>query len=692
VKRFIAYLFFSNLILLQIVFAAENAVINSQNLVSSAANLEHYRREEIKTFTAEQVQNLNFQSLEFMERIAFTGEHVDASGRLQFVNRAQANLILQEQQTNSVTSKSSLFLYDPNQLIGFCFGRAFFNQLNLLRHNVSEEAIRKVFLIGSIRIDVAGEAKTFTNHVATMVRTRNGEWLVLDDNIGQIVTLREWYQAWHPYLDPKVRIYFSDSRRFSANIGEIKLGNIDLPDFGLQIQNSEWGIQSEVHNPSFLKRVFKFISGVEDRSEINPLLYIGYRGYFSEIIRYFKMNPVSASNQFIARSQPQEFKAKILVQQEKKIPVRIVLTIDWEGRDLQENNLLAMNEFRVQLESFLGIQVSFVHFLSAAYFTKPGVNIMDVQSKLKLVIRPQDEIGIHDHMWKSLLEVSGVKYRDVRRFMETEPNPEILGDVGGSVDPLSYSLSERIAIIKKTKNILQQNGFNNVKTYRAAGWSLTPELMRQLPHLGIRVDSSMAPIEMFRTYFPPDSSIRQQAEKINVTTHYWNQIPYSVQTESGSLTLAPLLAMADYQPQNLDEIMLYLFEREADLRMLQEVNQEVSPITFVLGAHQETFANYGPRLLTSIQTFVSAISGNGQRSKWKSILNKIIGDSKESHHRSYNVEIGIPTISESVGIKYVTAISNVTSYLALPKVRLLRRDRDLKMKRSDLFCRDILVN
>lgn len=663
-------------------------------LISSSVNLETYQNQEVQNLNAEQIQALNWQSIDLMERYSYPSVPVDAEGRIQYVNRAQATLILEEQQVNPVTAKASLNLYDPNQLFGFCFGRAFFNQLNLLRHNVSEEAVRKVFLIGSIKTGMGVDRKTFTNHVATMVRTKNGEWLVLDDNIGHVITLREWYSAWLPQLDSEVRIYFTESRRFSANIGNIYLANPDLPDFGMDLQKTEWGINNlqQLQDSKFVK-FFKNLAGSESVNEVagkNPLLHPGYRGYFSEIIRYFKMNPVSENNKFIERPISNSIDSLLHANQNKVIPLRFVITIDWEGRDLRDDNLQSMNEFRNQLESFLGVEVVFVHYLSAAYFTKPGVNIQEIQKKIFSVIRSSDEIGIHDHMWRSLLAISRVPYRDERRFLVTEPNPEILGDVGGSVDPLTYTLEERMAIIKTTKKILEQNGFQNISTYRAAGWTLTQQLMQQLPKLGIKVDSSLAPIEMFRSYFPEDSSLRQQAEKINLTTHYWNQVPYPVQTETGQLILAPLLAMADYQPPNLNEIMTHLFKREAYLRMLQESNQEIAPITFVLGAHQETFAVYGPRLLNAIQSFIQGLNKPTAHFSLKSLWKNITGDSKTSKEPFYNIEVGTFNISEAVGYK-ANSITTQTSFRSeWPRFRWLQ-NKSLGQHTKPVWCRDILL-
>ena len=57
--------------------------------------------------------------------------------------------------------------------------------------------------------------------------------------------------------------------------------------------------------------------------------------------------------------------------------VRVILSVDWEGRELDEKNLEAIKTFRDQFP-----EAKTLHFLNAAYFTKANVNHDLVQKKI----------------------------------------------------------------------------------------------------------------------------------------------------------------------------------------------------------------------------------------------------------------------------------------------------------------------
>src|SRR5262245_53796204 len=75
--------------------------------------------------------------------------------------------------------------------------------------------------------------------------------------------------------------------------------------------------------------------------------------------------------------------------------IDVVVTVDWEGRELAEENLRAMEQFRARYP-----QVRLVQFLNAAYFTKRGARAADVRRAIRRVVKPGDELGLHVHGWK----------------------------------------------------------------------------------------------------------------------------------------------------------------------------------------------------------------------------------------------------------------------------------------------------
>jgi len=86
--------------------------------------------------------------------------------------------------------------------------------------------------------------------------------------------------------------------------------------------------------------------------------------------------------------------------------VHVAISVDWEGSDLSAINL---NAFRVYREAHPDVPLT--HFLNAAYFTKLDANASKVQADVRRALRPGDELGLHIHPWKSLVEAAGVKFR-----------------------------------------------------------------------------------------------------------------------------------------------------------------------------------------------------------------------------------------------------------------------------------------
>jgi phosphotransferase system HPr-like phosphotransfer protein len=86
--------------------------------------------------------------------------------------------------------------------------------------------------------------------------------------------------------------------------------------------------------------------------------------------------------------------------------VHVSISVDWEGRDLSAINL---NAFRTLRKAHPNVPLT--HFLNAAYFTKRDANATRVQADIRRALRPGDELGLHIHPWKTLVEAAGVKFR-----------------------------------------------------------------------------------------------------------------------------------------------------------------------------------------------------------------------------------------------------------------------------------------
>ena len=172
--------------------------------------------------------------------------------RAQTISRKQAQEILDLTDNHEVVGPTNTYKYDPTGDMGFCFGRALFGHLELLRRGVQKQAIKKAFVVGPMYS--GGIFWRF--HVTTIVQGENGEWLAIDPYVGRIVTVEEWFD----YLstksrDGKLRYYLSDANKVGPASWEynIKPGGL-----------------------------------------FDPV----YRGYFKDMFEYFRKTPVSCKEKF----------------------------------------------------------------------------------------------------------------------------------------------------------------------------------------------------------------------------------------------------------------------------------------------------------------------------------------------------------------------------------------------------------
>lgn len=108
---------------------------------------------------------------------------------------------------------------------GFCFGRATFAHMEALMQNISEQFIKKIWVVG--------EMKEWTFHVATMILAE-GRWMVLDNKVG-LMSVQRWMKEMRKKLIGGKQMFFvSQPSRFGVNSPH-QYNAIDL--FGVNEQN-----------------------------------------------------------------------------------------------------------------------------------------------------------------------------------------------------------------------------------------------------------------------------------------------------------------------------------------------------------------------------------------------------------------------------------------------------------------------
>lgn len=153
--------------------------------------------------------------------------------RVYAVDRDFAVATLRSINRNPIVSDYALYDYKNGLEIGFCFGRATYVHLALLRAGVNKDSIKKVWVVGPME---SGGLK-WQFHVATAVLSTEGQWLVMDTFSGSVMTVAEWLSFMNENSqDNKLRLYVTNPEKFS-----VALGKYDRVQMGLDLSaEQDW--------------------------------------------------------------------------------------------------------------------------------------------------------------------------------------------------------------------------------------------------------------------------------------------------------------------------------------------------------------------------------------------------------------------------------------------------------------------
>ena len=137
----------------------------------------------------------------------------------------QASEILNSIAVHPVIGDKVAIKYDPTQEIGFCFGRAAYVHIELLRRGIAPQHIAKVFVMGGLFLDGIG----WDFHVATIARDNAGAWWAIDSLFKTPLPLEDWmYEVskWDANQKfPALRFYFTNPLKFQALKGSYDSGH-----------------------------------------------------------------------------------------------------------------------------------------------------------------------------------------------------------------------------------------------------------------------------------------------------------------------------------------------------------------------------------------------------------------------------------------------------------------------------------
>lgn len=275
----------------------------------------------------------------------------------------------------------------------------------------------------------------------------------------------------------------------------------------------------------------------------------------------------------------------------------IYMTVDWEGRSLDQDNIEAMQAFRQHFP-----HIPILQLMNPAYFLRDHPDNARLTKVIKSTFLPTDTVGLHVHAWKSLTNYCGVPFHYSHSFADTDENCQ-QGDCGYTISlEYAYSKAELKKLIACSNQVLVDNGFNKSVHFRAGGWQLGPKLIAALEADGFIWDSSVIDADLLTTRWHEDSGMVTMLRKLHPNATPLDQ-PYALSPQL--MEYPNNAALADYT--NSKEIVR-LFER------LVSTNKKV----MVLGFHQETAVDFLSRLKKAIPQMEAIAKEKGVQLGWVS--------------------------------------------------------------------------
>jgi hypothetical protein len=281
----------------------------------------------------------------------------------------------------------------------------------------------------------------------------------------------------------------------------------------------------------------------------------------------------------------------------RKAKLQLVVTVDWEGRDLREDNLRAMEALRTRFP-----QVKIVHFLNAAYYAKPLARAEDVTARIGRVLRAGDEKGLHIHGWKRLFEAGGVTFRGSPTFWGTSIDPrarECDSDCGHEVPISLYSSEELRHVVRFSLDTLEANGFGRAKSFRTGGWIAKQAVRDAIAAEGLRYEHSEVPVAFLQPKLGTLPLFGWLSEVWPDTTPLSQ--PHLLTTSSTPLVEVPDNgALSDYV---VAQQMIDVFEQNKAAFLQNRTRSRVVSIGF----HQETAAQFLPQLTAALDRILEEV-------------------------------------------------------------------------------------
>ncbi|MGZ3727506.1 MAG: hypothetical protein ACXWQQ_17095, partial [Pseudobdellovibrio sp.] len=190
------------------------ALFGPAQALDRSTRLFAYHDQEVQNLSEQEVKGLNDRFLSDLNSFK-PPQNLRRAGSITY---RLAEKILELMRSNEVISYASNDRYSrPDVEIGYCFGRATFAHILLLKMGLQKESIFKIWALGPM----SAYGIDWGFHVATVVYSRDRGWLAIDTNSSHPQTIEEWTQTYGPQSsDKKLRFYLTDASKFSVDLSK----------------------------------------------------------------------------------------------------------------------------------------------------------------------------------------------------------------------------------------------------------------------------------------------------------------------------------------------------------------------------------------------------------------------------------------------------------------------------------------
>lgn len=218
--------------------------------------------------------------------------------------------------SNRVARLSSVQKYDPQGIIGFCFGRAMAAHLIARRMGLAAGSIGKLFIIGDLR---SGNDPEWRFHVTAIVSGTDSRWYAIDPIVGRPLEINQWIRYVQSVWDRrgKANLYITPGSTILPDMRHIPPVEEEKGEYIIEVSfrpSAELGflkakrpfhiapdLEELVVQPDSLQSAQRYFSDVWEekyRFDFGRVVIngqsIGYNGYFEDLIADISQAPVYA--------------------------------------------------------------------------------------------------------------------------------------------------------------------------------------------------------------------------------------------------------------------------------------------------------------------------------------------------------------------------------------------------------------